>query len=197
MLEAIGRSVKLQVITLVIGNCLRSGVTYMNTAIIIFIGLQASGKSSFFRSHFASSHELVSKDCFRNHKSPSQRQSYLIKTALEAGISVVVDNTNPTLVDRASLIQLGRSYNAEIIGYYFRSHLKDCLERNQQREGKARVPDVGIYATLHKLTKPFYAEGFDKLFYVKIVGDGNFQVDRWQESEEIFSYNNNEDIDKS
>jgi predicted kinase len=169
----------------------------MNTAIIIFIGLQASGKSSFFRSHFASSHELVSKDCFRNHKSPSQRQSYLIKTALEAGISVVVDNTNPTLVDRASLIQLGRSYNAEIIGYYFRSHLKDCLERNQQREGKARVPDVGIYATLHKLTKPFYAEGFDKLFYVKIVGDGNFQVDRWQESEEIFSYNNNEDIDKS
>jgi predicted kinase len=169
----------------------------MNTAIIIFIGLQASGKSSFFRSHFASSHELVSKDCFRNHKSPSQRQSYLIKTALEAGISVVVDNTNPTLVDRASLIQLGRSYNAEIIGYYFRSHLKDCLERNQQREGKERVPDVGIYATLHKLTKPFYAEGFDKLFYVKIVGDGDFQVDRWQESEEIFSYNNNEDIDKS
>ncbi|MGL5060430.1 MAG: AAA family ATPase [Microcoleus sp.] len=149
--------------------------------LIMFIGLQASGKSSFFRTYFATTHELVSKDCFRNHKKPSQRQIYLIETTLKAGSSVVVDNTNPTIADRASLIELGRSYNAEIIGYYFRSHLKDCLARNQQREGKARVPDVGIYATLNKLTKPSYDEGFDKLFYVSMVGDGNFQVDQWQE----------------
>ena len=153
--------------------------------LVIFIGLQATGKSSFFDRYFASTHELVSKDCFRNNKKPSRRQTYLIETALKAGNSVVVDNTNPTIEDRASLIQLGRSYSAEIIGYYFESHLKSCLERNQQREGKARVPDIGIYATLHKLTKPNYAEGFDKLFYVSIVGDGNFQVSQWQESEEI------------
>lgn len=153
--------------------------------LVIFIGLQASGKSSFFRTNLASSHQLVSKDCFRNNKNPSRRQTYLIETALKTGRSVVVDNTNPMVEERAFLIEQGRSYNAEIIGYYFESNLKSCLERNQQREGKARVPDVGIYATLNKLTKPSYAEGFDKLFYVSIVGDGNFQVSQWQESEEI------------
>ncbi|MCU0541244.1 MAG: ATP-binding protein [Oscillatoriaceae cyanobacterium Prado104] len=149
--------------------------------LIIFIGLQASGKSSFFRADFAATHELVSKDCFRNNKNPARRQTSLIETALKAGSSVVVDNTNPTIEDRVSLIELGRSYNAEIIGYYFESHLKSCWERNQQRQGKARVPDVGIYATMKKLTKPSYAEGFDKLFYVSIAGDGNFQVSEWQE----------------
>jgi predicted kinase len=152
--------------------------------LVIFIGLQASGKSTFFRTRFASTHELVSKDCFRNNKNPSRRQTYLIETALKAERSVVVDNTNPTVEDRASIIQLGRLYNAEIIGYYFKSEVKRCLERNQQREGKARVPDVGIYATMNKLVKPNYAEGFDKLFYVIIAGNGAFNVSEWKKEEE-------------
>lgn len=151
--------------------------------LVIFIGLQASGKSTFFRNYFASTHELVSKDCFRNNKNPSRRQAYLIETALKAGRSVVVDNTNPTIEDRAAIIQLGRLYNAEIIGYYFKSQVKYCLERNQQRQGKARIPDVGIYTTRKKLVKPSYAEGFDRLFYVTIVGDGNFKVREWRKLE--------------
>ncbi len=148
--------------------------------LVIFIGLQAAGKSTFFRTHFASTHELVSKDCFRNNKNPSRRQAQLIEAALKEGRSLVVDNTNPTIEDRASIIQLGRLYNAEIIGYYFKSQVKPCLERNQQRQGKARVPDVAIYATMNKLVKPNYAEGFDKLFYVSIVGNGNFKVRAWR-----------------
>ena len=155
--------------------------------LVIFIGLQASGKSTFFRTRFASTHELVSKDCFRNNKNPSRRQAQLIEAALKDGRSLVVDNTNPTVEDRAAIIQLGRLYNAEIIGYYFKSQVKRCLERNQQREGKARVPDVGIYATMKKLVKPAYAEGFDQLFYVSIVGDGKFKVSSWRKEEGISS----------
>lgn len=148
--------------------------------LVIFIGLQAAGKSTFFRTHFASTHELVSKDCFRNNKNPSRRQSQLIEAALKDGRSLVVDNTNPTVEDRAAIIQLGRLYKAEIIGYYFKSQVKPSLERNQQREGKARVPDVAIYATMKKLVKPNYAEGFDKLFYVSIAGNGDFKVRAWR-----------------
>lgn len=148
--------------------------------LIIFIGLQASGKTTFFRTYFAKTHELVSKDLMRNNRNRARRQTQLIETALVAGSSLVVDNTNATLEDRASLIQIGRIYAAEIIGYFFQSHLKYCLDRNQQREGKARVPDVAIYATNKRLRYPSYAEGFDKLYHVRMTDSFNFEVRKWE-----------------
>ena len=147
--------------------------------LVIFIGLQASGKSTFFRTYFAATHDLVSKDLFRNNKNPARRQTQLIEDALKAGRSVVVDNTNPTVEDRASLIQQGLMYDAEIIGYYFKSQVKHCLERNKQRSGKALVPDVAIYTTLKRLIKPDYAEGFYQLFYVQITENFEFKVRPW------------------
>ncbi|MCL1468720.1 AAA family ATPase [Argonema galeatum] len=149
--------------------------------LVIFVGLQASGKSTFFRTYFATTHQLVSKDMMRNNKNRARRQTQLIEAALQAGGSVVVDNTNPTVEDRASLIQLGKMYCAEIIGYYFKSQVKQCCDRNQQRSGKARVPDVAIYVTIKKLVRPQIAEGFDKLFYVQMTDDSNFEVREWQE----------------
>ena len=133
--------------------------------LVILIGLQASGKSTFFRTYFANTHEHISKDLMGNNKNRNRRQAQLLSAALEAGRSVVVDNTNPTVEERAVLIQQGQSYGAEIIGYYFESNLKDCLKRNQSRTGKAKVPDIGIYATIKKLAPPSYTEGFHRLFH--------------------------------
>lgn len=147
--------------------------------LVIFMGLQASGKSTFFRQYFAATHELVSKDLMRNNKNPSRRQAQLIEAALQAERSVVVDNTNPTVEDRASLIELGKIYNAQIIGYYFESNVKRSLERNQQRIGKARVSDVAIYTTIKRLVRPSYKEGFHKLFFVKITDNSDFKVRPW------------------
>jgi predicted kinase len=144
--------------------------------LIIFVGLQASGKSAFFHARFAATHAHVSKDLFRNNKNPNRRQAQLIEAALQEGKSVVVDNTNPTADERRPLIELGRQYGAKIVGYYFESEVRRCLERNRQRTGKARVPDVAIYATAKKLVRPSYSEGFDELFYVRITGDSAFEV---------------------
>jgi len=146
--------------------------------LVIFVGLQAAGKSTFYQTRFAVTHALVSKDRFRNNKNPNRRQIQLIKAALEAGRSVVVDNTNPTTAERQSLIHWGHTYGAEIIGYYFASPVNLCLERNRRRLGKARVPDVAIYATLRKLSPPAYAEGFHKLFYVR-ASNAAFEVRPW------------------
>ena len=144
--------------------------------LIIFVGLQASGKSAFFHVRFAATHVHISKDLFRNNKNRNRRQAQLIQEALQEGKSVVVDNTNPTAEDRRPLIELGRRYGAKIVGYYFESEVRQCLERNRQRTGKARVPDVAIYATAKKLVRPSYSEGFDELFYVCITGDSTFEV---------------------
>ncbi len=154
---------------------------------IIFIGLQASGKSTFFRTHFATTHEHISKDRLRNSKRPGRRQAQLIEEALQAQRSVVIDNTNATVEERELLICLGRMYDAEITGYYFESQVSQSLVRNRLRAGKERVPDVAIYVTAKKLVRPSYVEGFDRLFYVRIAGDSTFEVYPWKEVESNLS----------
>jgi predicted kinase len=144
--------------------------------LVIFVGLQASGKSTFFREQFATTHELVSKDLSPNNKNRNRRQTQLIEAALGAGSSVVVDNTNPTVEDRRPLIDLGRELGAKIVGYYFDSTVRQCVGRNRRRAGKDQVPDVAIFATAKRLVLPSYSEGFDELFRVRVTDESTFEV---------------------
>ena len=148
----------------------------MAVELVILVGLQASGKSTFFRERFAATHEHVSKDLLRNNKNLNRRQAQLIEDALEAGRPIVVDNTNPAVEDRRPLIQLGREHGAKIVGYYFDASVRECLRRNAGREGKARVPDVAIFAAAKKLVPPSYSEGFDGLFRVRVTENSTFEV---------------------
>jgi hypothetical protein len=75
--------------------------------LLILIGLQASGKSTFRRSRFDDTHCVVSKDDFPNNRRPARRQERL-RDALECRKPVVVDNTNPRREDRQPLIELAR-----------------------------------------------------------------------------------------
>jgi predicted kinase len=134
--------------------------------LIVFVGLPASGKTTYYRSHFADTHVHVSRDLMPNARRRDDRQERAITDALESGRSVVVDNTNPSPVVRAPLIALGRQHGARIIAYYFETAVKDCLVRNRQREGKARVPDVAIFVTSKKLVPPAVSEGFDEVHVV-------------------------------
>jgi predicted kinase len=143
--------------------------------LVVFVGLQASGKSTFFRERFAETHQHVSKDLFPNNRNKNRRQEHLLRASLSAGRCVVVDNTNPTLEDRRALIGLGGEYGARIVGYYFDASVRECLLRNEMREGKARVPDVAIYATAKMLVVPSIDEGFDELRCVRL-NDSAFEV---------------------
>ncbi|HLJ32299.1 MAG TPA: ATP-binding protein [Ktedonobacteraceae bacterium] len=151
--------------------------------LIIFIGLQASGKSTFYRTCCSATYEHISMDLLQHNKNPRKRQLALLETALQAQQSVVVDNTNPKVEDRLPLIGSGRLYGAKITGYYFDSTVRQCIERNRQREGKAKVPDVAIYVTAKKMVHPSYAEGFDMLYEVSIGENGAFKVRKWIEEE--------------
>lgn len=144
--------------------------------IIIFVGLQASGKSTLYRTLFASTHAYVSKDLLRNNKRPARRQQQLAEEALQLGHSVVIDNTNPTPEDRAPLIALGHQHGAQVIGYYFEIQVKRSLEWNARRSGVAHVPHVGIFATLKRLTAPTYKEGFDQLYTVQATEHDQFEI---------------------
>jgi predicted kinase len=150
--------------------------------LVVFVGLQAAGKSSFYRARFADSHTLISKDLLHNSRSHQARQMALIGEALQRGDSVVVDNTNPRIEDRSPLIAMGRAFGARIVGYDFEAGVAECLHRNALRPGHARVPDVAIYATARKLERLRSAEGFDSVFRVQLVAAG-FEVAQDSEPE--------------
>ncbi len=134
--------------------------------LIIFTGLQGSGKTTYYRDHFAATHVHVSKDLMKNARDRDTKQRLMIEKALGEGKAVVVDNTNPNPTDRAPLIALGRRCGARVIGYYFDVPVKVAVERNRTREGKGRVPDVAIYVTSKKLVPPKFEEGFDEIHVV-------------------------------
>lgn len=134
--------------------------------LVVFVGLQGSGKTTFYHTHFAATHVHVSKDLMRSARNRETRQREMIEQALSSGKSVVVDNTNPSPAVRAPLIEIGRRHGARLIAYYFEIPVKLAVERNRQREGRARVPDVAVYITSKKLIPPSFAEGFDEVHVV-------------------------------
>jgi predicted kinase len=144
--------------------------------LVVLVGLQGSGKTTFYRSRFAATHAHVSKDNFRHHRRPARRQRQLIEEALAEGRSVVVDNTNVTAADRAELVALGRAYGAEVVYYYFPPDVEASLTRNAARSGKARVPDHAVHITARRLQPPAPAEGFDRMHAVRIAEGGGFLV---------------------
>jgi len=142
---------------------------------IILIGLQASGKSSFFLSQFYKTHLKLSMDMLKTR----HREKILFNACLESKQPVVVDNTNPTVKDRQRYINAFKEHQFEVVGYYFESSIEDCLKRNALRTGKERIPDVGLKGTYNKLELPSYSEGFDNLYYVTMDEDG-FKISDWK-----------------
>jgi predicted kinase len=143
--------------------------------VAIFIGVQASGKSSFYRERFFRTHVRVNLDMLRTR----HRERQLFETCLRTGQPFVVDNTNPTKTERQAYIEAAKAAKFRVIGYYFQSVVADCKLRNEQREEAQRVPLPGLLGTYAKLELPSRDEGFDDLYYVKLV-NGGFAVEVWR-----------------
>lgn len=141
---------------------------------VIFIGLQASGKSSFYKERFFSTHVRISLDLLRTR----YREQKFMAACLETQQRFVIDNTNPTREERARYINAAKAARYSIVGYYFRSKVEECLTRNGQRS--LRVPDVGILSTAKKLELPCLTEGFNTLKYVRLTDIG-FQIEEWND----------------
>lgn len=143
---------------------------------IIFIGIQASGKSTFYMVNFFNSHVRVSMDLLNTRN----KENHFLETCFQTQTRFVVDNTNPTLEERKKYIELAKQNKYEVIGYYFSSSIEEALNRNNLRSGKERVPDVGIKGCFKKLVIPTKKEGFDKLYFVT-TSNNEFKVSDWKD----------------
>lgn len=143
----------------------------------MFIGIQATGKSTFFQQRFFATHVRINLDMLKTRN----RERILLAACLEAKQPFVIDNTNLTREARADYISQAKAAGFSVTGYYFKSALQAALERNRQRNGKASIPEKGIIGAYRKLELPSFDEGFDQLFYVEIAGDSQFVVKEWSD----------------
>ena len=141
---------------------------------ILFCGIQATGKSTFFKERFFKAHVRISLDLLNTRN----KEQKFMETCLAVQQAFVVDNTNPTKEERAIYISAAKANKFKVIGYYFQSKVAEALIRNNQRTGKEKIPDVGIKGTAKRLELPDFEEGFDALYYVEIVND-QFVVKEW------------------
>lgn len=142
---------------------------------IIFCGIQATGKTTYYVQHFLRTHIRISMDMLHTRN----KENRLMQACLDVQQPFVIDNTNPSCIDREKYITEAKARKYKITGYYFQSKLEDAIERNNIRTGKEHIVEKGIRGTYNKLEVPTLAEGFDELYYVEISADG-FLTKTWK-----------------
>lgn len=152
----------------------------MDRTMILFTGIQASGKTTFYKRFLAQDYEHISLDILNTRN----KERIAIEQCIGQGRGFVVDNTNPTRADREKYINIAKANGYKVIGYYFKSSISECIERNEQRTGKAKVPRCAIAGTSNKMEIPDLDEGFDVIYYVHIE-NGEIIVEDWRVENEV------------
>ena len=135
---------------------------------VIFVGIQGSGKSTFYKARFFRTHVRLNLDMLRTR----HRLDILLRACLEAKQPFVLDNTNVTIAERAPYIAIARAERFRVIGYYFDVTVADALRRNEARPTEEHIPRRGLFGTLKRLEVPALSEGFDLLYTVRLGENG-------------------------
>jgi predicted kinase len=145
---------------------------------VILVGIQAAGKSTFYRERFFATHVRISLDLLRTR----HRERSLMAWCLSHGQRLVVDNTNVTAAGRADYIFPARAAGFRVIGYVFESSVPASITRNAGRQQAEQVPAKAIGGTKKRMEWPRREEGFDELHFVRIDPAGGFLIEEWRDA---------------
>lgn len=148
----------------------------MEKTMVLMIGIQGSGKSTFYHKYLADDYVRVNLDTLKTR----HREEQLVSECFREGKCFAVDNTNPTRADRQRYIPLAQYWGYKVVGYFMESKLQACIKRNNQRSGSAKISATAIAATSNKLQLPSFDEGFDELYFVKNDGQ-RMTIEEWRE----------------
>lgn len=146
---------------------------------VILVGIQASGKSTFYKQRFFDTHVRISRDLLRTRN----RERVLLQACLDTRQPFVIDNTNVLAEERARYVAAARAAGFRVVCYYFRTETRAAIARNKLRRGKAVVPIPGILGTYKKLQEPRPEEGFDEMYTVTINAADEFVVEPFTPAE--------------
>lgn len=146
---------------------------------VLLIGVQGSGKTTFYKERYFDTHVRVSRDQL---KTPV-RERALLSACLAAKQSFVLDNTNAVAAQRAEVIAAAKAAGFRVVGCYFRTELRAAFWRNSRRPPGQVIPRVGLAATWKRLQPPSWSEGFDELKVIELPEEGGFVVRDWLRGE--------------
>ncbi len=126
---------------------------------IIFTGVPGSGKTTYFKEHFAATHEHISRDVLQS----AQLEAALLSECIRSGRSFVVDNTNGTCALRAPYIQTAKAAGFQVHSYFFDTPVRTAIGRNNHRKDKKPIPVPAILRVAKLLEHPSLKEGFDQI----------------------------------
>ena len=148
--------------------------------LIIFTGVQASGKSTFYKQYFYDTNLRINLDMLKTR----HRENIIFEASLRSKTKMVIDNTNMTIHDRERYIQRAKDADFEVVSFYFETDLHSTLQRNAQREGKAKIAEKGVIATYHRLEMPELSEGFSEIYHVQITQNHEFSMQLFAQQQE-------------
>ncbi len=126
---------------------------------IIFIGLQGSGKTTYFTKHFAGTHAHASRDI----QQTAAREAAFILECLRSGRSFVIDDTNATRAARALYIRDAKAAGFHVVSYFFDTPVRTAIGRNNHRKDKKPIPVPAILRASKRLERPSREEGFHEI----------------------------------
>lgn len=159
--------------------------------LIMLCGFPGVGKSTFAREHLTDKGVYISRDEIRmRYLKPGddyfayERRVWtdfveLIVENLAAGRDVVSDATNMTRKSRRKLlndIRLWLDGSFEIQCYYFNVPVEVAVERNNKREGRAKVPESALRKMAATFIPPEYDEDDAISFIFEVNQDGKIRV---------------------
>jgi predicted kinase len=94
---------------------------------VIFTGLQATGKSTFYQDRFYKTHIRINLDMLKTRN----KENILLEACIKAKQPFVVDNTNPTQEERKKYIDMAKAAKFKVVGFYFHSSVSEAISRNK------------------------------------------------------------------
>jgi len=147
----------------------------MTPEAVVLMGLQGSGKSHWVRHHLFDSHVRINLDTLRT----DHREQVLLHACLAVGQSFVIDRTSPLRARRARYHALAHAAGFRTRLVWFDVPVARALERNAQRTGRARVPDVAIRGTAAKLQPPDPTVGWDSIEVARLSDTNTWTLTEW------------------
>lgn len=140
---------------------------------VLLVGIQGSGKSTFYRERFFDTHVRISLDMLKTR----HRERILLHACLLAQQPFVVDNTNVLASERAAYIEPAKAAGFSVAVYYFDVELRAAIARNNRRQGKQAIPVKGVVGTYKRREPPRLEEGIDRLYTVRLTPENQFVVE--------------------
>lgn len=153
-----------------------------NVELIQMVGLPASGKSTYLKTHYKNC-VIVSLDeirrVFFGHQFHQNAEPFvlgiaknLVRLLLQQNKSVVIDSTGLLYQFRKEWRNIGNEYNAYYSIVWITTPVETCLKRNRKRPEGKRVPDDVITRMSNQLESPSDFDSYYENIKVNIVDLG-------------------------